>query len=91
MNSKLGTAAVLLVGGVLSLVFVKLMYDMTTNMQRMTDYVGAMSQDVSVMRANMESMTGSIKSMDINIQSMGGAVKKGSETFNNWNPTQILR
>ncbi len=81
----------LLAGGIIALVFMKLMYDMTTNMARMTDYVGSLSEDVSAMRTSMETMSVSMQRMDRNIQAMGGAVKKGSETFKQWDPTQMMR
>ena len=91
MNSKSGSIILLLAAGIIALVFVKLMYDMNSNMAKMTDYVGSLSRDVSTMRSSMEEMSTSMKSIDKNIHAMGGAVEQGSQTFKQWNPTQMMR
>lgn len=91
MNSKSGSIVLLLAAGIIALVFVKLMYDMNSNMAKMTDYVGSLTKDVSTMRASMEEMNTSMKSIDKNIHAMGGAVEQGSQTFKQWNPAQMMR
>ena len=98
MKGKLGQLLILLGAGCVALVFVKLMYDMSANMARMTDYVGSLSQDVAAMRVSMERMTEdmakmgvSMQRMDANIQNMGSAVQQGGKVFQQWNPTELMR
>ncbi len=88
----------LLGAGLVTLLFVKLMYDMSANMAQMTGYVGSLSRDVSVMRVSMEQMSDdmakmreTMQRMDANIQGMGSAVKQGGKLFEQWNPNQIMR
>jgi hypothetical protein len=46
MTSKLLQTLLYAGAGVITLLFVKLMFDMSRSMSEMTGYVGAMSQDV---------------------------------------------
>lgn len=48
------------VGGAAFLVMVKLMYDMTGHMARMTDQVAVMSADLGRMRGQMETLVGQV-------------------------------
>jgi hypothetical protein len=48
------------VGGAAFLVMVKLMYDMTGHMARMTDQVAVMSTDLGRMRGQMETLVGQV-------------------------------
>jgi tetrahydromethanopterin S-methyltransferase subunit B len=50
-------ALVAILGGTAFLVMVKLMYDMTGHMARMTDQVVVMSADMGQLRSQMETMT----------------------------------
>ena len=98
MMTNLVRVPVLLAAACVALVFVKLMYDMSTNMAQMTSYVGTLTQDVAAMRVSMERMTedmakmgASMQRMDTNIQNMGSAVQQGGKLFKQWNPTEIMR
>ncbi|MGD8587335.1 MAG: hypothetical protein PVG22_00750 [Chromatiales bacterium] len=98
MKTNLTQSLILFGAACMALVFVKLMYDMSTNMAKMTGYVGTLSQDVSAMRVSIERMTDemetmgqSIQRMDANIHSMGNAVKQGGKMFQQWNPKEIMR
>jgi len=84
--------------GILALVFVKFMYDMSSNMARMTQHVGSLAQDVSEMQVSVQSMSGdmaqmreSIERMDSHIQSMGNAVEQGGKVFRQWDPTRMMQ
>ena len=98
MKSHFGRLLLLIGAACLALVFVKLMYDMSTNMAQMTNYVGTLTQDVAAMRVSMERMTedmtkmgASMQRMDQNIQNMGSAVQQGGKMFQQWNPTDLMR
>jgi hypothetical protein len=53
-------AIAVFVGGAAFLAMVKLMYDMTTHMARMTDQVAVMAADLGRMRAQMETLVGDV-------------------------------
>jgi hypothetical protein len=53
-------ALVAILGGTAFLVMVKLMYDMTSHMARMTDQVAVMSADMGRMRTHMETLVSEI-------------------------------
>jgi hypothetical protein len=98
MKTNRAQLLILLGAACLALVFVKLMYDMSANMAKMTGYVGTLSQDVATMRVIMERMTEdmagmreSMQRMDANIHAMGNTVKQGGKMFQQWNPTEIMR
>lgn len=98
MQSNASKVLLLLAAGIIGLVFVKLMYDMSSNMTRMTDYVGSLSRDVSVMQASIEGMSSdmkqmreSIQRMETHVQSMGSAVEQGGKVFQQWDPTKMMR
>ena len=89
---------ILLGAGIIALVFVKLMYDMSTNMARMTEHVGVLAKDVTAMQvsvadmsANMQQMGLYMQSIDANIKGMGSAVEQGGKVFKQWDPTQMMR
>jgi len=94
--------AVVIVGGALAaLVFVKLMYDMSTSMTEMTGYVGSMSRDVAAMNASVNQMAVNVGYMNQsmlriegNMQEMGLAITQGSEQFQKfqqWSPAEMMR
>lgn len=98
MANKTVQTLILVGAGFIALMFVKLMYDMSRNMAKMTDYVGTLATEVSSMRDSMEVMSGdmskmraSMESMDANIQGMGNAVRQGGKVFEQWDPTRIMR
>jgi hypothetical protein len=98
MKGNLGQFLILIAAGCVALVFVKLMYDMSANMARMTGYVGSLSQDVAAMRVSMGQMTedmakmrASMTHMDENIQNMGSAAQQGGKLFQQWNPNEMMR
>jgi hypothetical protein len=98
MNAKTGQALMLLGGVLVALLFVKLMYDMSTNMAQMTGYVGSLSRDVSAMKVSMDKMSGdmakmreTMEHMDTTIQGMGSPAKQGGKLFQQWNPGEMMR
>ncbi|MEN8177885.1 MAG: hypothetical protein ABFS39_04630 [Pseudomonadota bacterium] len=95
---KSGQTIMLICAGIVALVFVKLMYDMSTNMVRMTDHVGSLAKDVSAMNVSMNGiaedmaqMRESMQRMDANIQEMGNAVKQGGKVFQQWDPARMMQ
>ena len=96
--NKSGQLVLLICAGVVALVFVKLMYDMSSNMARMTGYVGTLAKDVSEMKVSMQGMAvdmaqmrESMQKMDANIQGMGNAVEQGGKVFQQWDPRSIMK
>ena len=93
------TQTIAVVGMVaIALVFVKLMYDMSSSVTEMTKHVGSMSQDVAEMRASMHDISGNIVEMNGNMarmeasmRGMGRAVTEGSEQFQQWNPSDMMK
>ncbi len=90
--------AILIGAGIIFLLCVKLMYDMGSNMARMTDHVGSLARDVSDMKTSMNGMAEDMSQMrksmqriDANIQNMGSAVEKGGKVFQQWDPTQMMQ
>ncbi len=90
-GNKAVNAIVLAGAALVALVFVKLMYDMSANMARMTDHVGAMSRDVAAMKLSMDTMSNNMAQMRESMQRMGGAVEQGGKVFQQWDPTKMLR
>ena len=62
---------------------VKLMYDMTRQMELMTGHVASLSRDVSDMSRHVGAMAGHMERMDQTIY-------KGSENIQRWNPMQMV-
>jgi len=60
----------LLVGGAAFLGMVKLMYDMTGHMARMTDQVAIMSADMGRMRAQMETLVEEVSGIQGSVRHM---------------------
>ncbi|MEA3276119.1 MAG: hypothetical protein U9Q81_12670 [Pseudomonadota bacterium] len=59
-----------IVGGVAFLGMLKLMYDMTQHMARMTDQVAVMSTDMGRMRGQMETLVGQVSGIQTSVQHM---------------------
>lgn len=88
----------LICAGIIMLLFVKLMYDMSTNMAKMTDHVGLLAGDVSTMKVSMIGMSEdmakmreSMQHLDKNIQGMGNAFEKGGKVFKQWDPARMMQ
>jgi hypothetical protein len=64
MTSKLLQTLLFAGAGVIALLFLKLMFDMSRSMSEMTAYVGAMSQDVREMQNSMRTKNDSMLRME---------------------------
>jgi len=91
MASKSLQALLFAGAGVIALLFVKLMFDMSRSMSEMTGYVGAMSQDVREMQNTMRTMNDSILRMEKSIYSLGQAFNQGSKQFQQMNPAGMMQ
>ena len=91
MNSKYGQTVIILGAGIMMLVLIKLMYDMSTSMSEMTRYVGSMSGDVAEMKTSMGKMNESIQRIETSMRGMGQAITQGSEQFQQWNPVDMMQ
>ena len=60
----------LLVGGIAFLGMLKLLYDMTGHMERMTDHVAVMSTDMGRMRGQMETLVQQVSGIQASVQYM---------------------
>jgi hypothetical protein len=92
-------------GGAAFLFMVKLMYDMTGHMARMTDQVAAMSADLGRMRGQMETLTADVSGMrgsvaglseDVEgiragVETMAGVVRTSGEQIKRLNPMEMLQ
>jgi hypothetical protein len=93
------------VAGAAFLLMVKLMYDMTEHMGRMTGQVAAMSADLGRMRGQMESLTADVAGMrqsvaalsdDVGgirsgVETMAGVVRTSGEQIQKLNPMDMLQ
>ena len=77
--------------GVIAILFVKLMFDMSRSMSEMTGYVGTMSQDVREMQNSMRTMNDTMLRMEESIHSLGQAFNQGSEQFQQMNPAGMMQ
>jgi len=91
MASKSLQALLLVCAGVIALLFVKLMFDMSRSMSEMTGYVGAISQDVSEMQNSMQTMNESMLRMEKSIHGLGQAFSQGSKQFQQMNPAGMMQ
>ena len=98
MNAKLGQVVVIIGAALAALIFVKLMYDMSTSMTEMTGHVGALSRDVAAMNASIDQMAVNVANMNYSIQQiegsmrgMGQAITRGSDQFQQWNPADMMK
>jgi hypothetical protein len=91
MTSKLLQALLYAGAGVIALLFVKLMFDMSSSMSEMTAYVGAMSQDVREIQNSMRTMNDSLLRMEKSVHGLGQAFSQGSEQFQQMNPTGMMQ
>jgi hypothetical protein len=91
MASKSLQALLFVCAGVIALLFVKLMFDMSRSMSEMTGYVGSISQDVSEMQNNMHTMNESILRMEKSIHGLGQTFSQGSKQFQQMNPAGMMQ
>lgn len=98
MSTKSGQVVVIIGAALAALIFVKLMYDMSTSMAEMTGHVGALSRDVAAMNASIDQMALNVANMNQSIQQiegsmrgMGRAITRGSDQFQQWNPADMMR
>ena len=91
MTSKSLQALLFVCAGVIALLFVKLMFDMSRSMSEMTGHVGAISQDVSEMQNSMHTMNESMLRMEKSIHGLGQAFSQGSKQFQQMNPAGMMQ
>ena len=105
MNSKTVQWLIFAVAGIVMILLVKLMLEMSGAVVEMTEHVGSMSgsvtelnghvasmaRDVQSMNANMEQMNQAMQRMEGSIRGMGSAVTRGSEEFQQWNPGGVMQ
>lgn len=91
MAGKSLQALLFFCAGLIALVFVKLMFDMSRSMSEMSGYVGAISEDVSEMQDSMRTMNESILRMEKSIHGLGQAFSHGSKQFQQMNPAGMMQ
>jgi len=91
MTGKSLQALLIVCAGVIALIFVKLMFDMSTSMNEMTGYIRTMSQDVSEMQHDMHVMNESMLRMEKSIHGLGQAFSQGSEQFQQMSPAGMMQ
>lgn len=91
MASKSLQALLFVCAGVIALLFVKLMFDMSRSMSEMTGYVGAISQDVSEMQNSMDTMNESMLRMEKSIHGLGQTFSQGGKQFQQMNPAGMMQ
>jgi len=91
MASKSLQALVFVCAGVITLLFVKLMFDMSKSMSEMTGHVGAISLDISEMQNSMHTMNESMLRMEKSIHGLGQAFGQGSKQFQQMNPAGMMQ
>jgi methyl-accepting chemotaxis protein len=91
MTSKSLQTLLVAGAGIVALLFVKLMFDISRSMNEMTGYVGAMSQDIREMQNSMRTMNDSILRMDKSVHGLGQAFNQGSKQFQQMNPAGMMQ
>ena len=91
MTSKSLQALLFVCTGVIALLFLKLMFDMSRSMSEMTGHVGAISQDVREMQNSMHTMNESMLRMEKSIHGLGQAFSQGSKQFQQMNPAGMMQ
>jgi hypothetical protein len=94
-----------IIGGAAFLFMVKLMYDMTIHMSRMTDQVTVMSADLGRMRGHMGTLTADVSGigasvkdlaaevseMRAGVDTMAGVVRTTGEQMESLNPLEMMQ
>lgn len=91
MTSKPTQALLILAAGVIALLFLKLMFDMSNSMSEMTEHVGAISQDVSEMQDSVSKMNESMQRMEESIHGLGQIFSQGSQQLQQMNPAGMMQ
>lgn len=91
MTSKLLQTLSFVCAGIIALLFLKLMFDISRSMNEMTEHVGAISKDVSEMQNSMHTMNESILRMEKSIHSLGQTFSPGSKQFQQMNPAGMIQ
>ena len=91
MTSKSLQVLIFFCAGVIALLFVKLMFDMSRSMHEMTGHVGAISQGVSEMQNSMQTMNESMLRMEKTIHDLGQTFSQGSKQFQQMNPAGMMQ
>lgn len=91
MNAKSLQALILVAAGIVALIFVKLMFDMSNSMTEMTGYIRSLSEDVSAMQKDMHVMNQSIIRMEKSIEGFGRAFTPASQQFQQLNPADMMQ
>ena len=91
MASKSSQVSLFVCAGVIALLFLKLMFDMSRSMSEMTGHVGAISQDVSELQNSMDSMNESMLRMEQSIHGLGQTFSQGSKQFQQMNPSGMMQ
>jgi hypothetical protein len=91
MTSKSLQVLLFVCTGVIVLLFVMLMFDMSRSMREMTGYVGDISEDVSEMQNSMLTMNESMLRMEKSIHGLGQTFSQGSKQFQQMNPAGMMQ
>jgi methyl-accepting chemotaxis protein len=91
MISKWLQALLFTSAGVVALLLIKLMFDISGSMREMTGHVGAISQDVSEMQNSLQTMNKSMLRMENSIHGLGQAFGQGSKQFQQMNPAGMMQ
>jgi DNA anti-recombination protein RmuC len=91
MTSKSSQTLLILAIGVIALLFLKLMFDMSKSMSEMTEHVGAISQDVSEMQDSVNNMNESMQRMEKSIHGLGQTFSQGSQQLKQMNPAGMMQ
>lgn len=91
MTSKLLQTLFYAGAGIIAMLFVKLMFDMSRSMSEMTGYVGALSEDVREMQNSMRTMNDSLLRMEKSVHGLGQAFNQGSKQFQQMNPAGMMQ
>ena len=91
MTSKPTQTLLILAAGVIVLLFLKLMFDMSKSMGEMTVHVGAISKDVSEMQDSVRSMNESMQRMEQSIRGLGQTFSQGSQQLQQMNPAGMMQ
>jgi methyl-accepting chemotaxis protein len=91
MISKWLQALLFTSAGVVALLLIKLMFDISGSMREMTGHVGTISQDVSEMQNSLQTMNESMLRMENSIHGLGQAFGQGSKQFQQMNPAGMMQ
>jgi hypothetical protein len=91
MTGRIFQTLLLASAGIIALVLVKLMFDMSNSMSEMTGHVGAMSEDVSDMQHSLHTMNETMLRMEKSIHGLGQTFGQGSKQFQQMNPAGMMQ